>query len=628
MNRVYLTCLVFSCFTIQISYAQQNYSANSVMNCSATDKTGPSSAFLYTCNGQTSSCKSYLVFRSHPLYNSVSTISNLTSADPTELARINNVSKSAIFPNEKEVIVPVNCSCSGKYYYQANTSYVKRSIYDTYFTIANNTYQGLSTCNILMEENKYGATELLPGFILEVPLRCACPTKNQTLEGIKFLLTYSIMWGDEILNISEKFNVSVDSVKNANGFTEDEPAIYPFTTVLIPLSTEPGISQNDITYNYSPPPPLPNSFQGSSNGKITGKNVGIGVATFILLLSIALAILFLLRKKLKSWWCEEKVKGKTKWVIPEKFRAYVSEVDTRFKFYKYEELVEGSSNFSSENWLGGSVFRGIVNGEILAIKTVSKDVSKEVHLLSRINHFNLIHLHGVSEHLRELYLVFEFMENGNLLNWLQNKDNPEVKNLSYRIQIALDIANGLHYLHNFTYPAYVHKDISTVNILLDRNLRAKISNFSLARSADYEESKILSMKSVLASRGYESPEYIEYGLVTIASDIYAFGVVLLELITGKEAFFEQDGKEVLLSEEVFLIMESENAEDELKQIIDSSFQVENRMEIVMCLVKLSLACLAEEPEKRMKIAKIVTALLKIQMEARKTEPYVWRGSVV
>ncbi|KAM7270211.1 hypothetical protein ACFE04_029425 [Oxalis oulophora] len=77
------------------------------MNCSNTETTEPSPAFLYICNGQSRSCKSFLIFRSHPPYSSVSTISNLTSADATELARINNVSTSATFPNEKEVIIPV-----------------------------------------------------------------------------------------------------------------------------------------------------------------------------------------------------------------------------------------------------------------------------------------------------------------------------------------------------------------------------------------------------------------------------------------------------------------------------------------------------------------------------------------
>ncbi|KAM7250654.1 hypothetical protein ACFE04_022537 [Oxalis oulophora] len=539
-----------------------------------------------------------------------------SSADATELARINNVSTSATFPNEKEVIIPVICSCSGQdYYYQANTSYVTAQ--ESYFFVANNTYQGLSTCNILMKENKYDTEELFTGFILEVPLRCACPTKNQTVEGIKFLLTYSVTWGTKLLETSEKFNVSLDSMKNANGFIDDYPPIYPFTTILVPLLNEPSISQNSTQYSTKEPSISQNNTQYSTKVKRTGKYVIlIGIGVFLVVLCFALAMFFLYSKRLRSRGCEKKDKEEIECALPENFRADILEVDKQFNFYKYKELVEGSGNFSSENWLGGSVFCGFLRREVLAIKKVSKDVSKEVHILSRINHFNLIHLHGICQHLDKFYLVFDFIENGSLQEWLEKKICPKVRNLSYRIQIAVDISNGLQYLHNFTYPAYVHKDINTSNILLDRNLRAKIANFSLARSAEYEESRILS----LTSKGYEAPEYVEYMLVTVETDIYAFGVVLLELITGKQAVFVKDGIDVILSEQVFAIMENKNAEDELIRIIDPNLQVENanHMEIVMRMVKLSLACLAEEPEKRMKIANIVTSLLRIQMDTRRT----------
>ncbi|XVF17813.1 hypothetical protein REPUB_Repub10bG0156800 [Reevesia pubescens] len=127
-------------------HARQSYSGNSVRNCDGSDEKSPSSAFLYTCNGEKLSCQAFLIFKAQPPYDSVSTIPNLTSADPLELAYINNISLSTILPKNKEVIVPVNCPCSGQYY-QANTSYIIPSMQDTYFSIANNTYQGLSTYN-------------------------------------------------------------------------------------------------------------------------------------------------------------------------------------------------------------------------------------------------------------------------------------------------------------------------------------------------------------------------------------------------------------------------------------------------------------------------------------------------
>lgn len=177
------------------------------------------------------------------------------------------------------------------------------------------------------------------------------------------------------------------------------------------------------------------------------------------------------------------------------------------------------------------------------------------------------------------------MENGSLKEWLQNKSCQKFQVWGYRIHIALDVANGLHYLHNFTTPAYVHKDICSDNVLLDRDLRAKISNFSLARSAEREDSRKSSMWSSLGTKGYKAPEYIEYGLVTPEMDIYAFGVLLLEL---KGHLW---------------------------------------MKLARQMLKLSIDCLAEEPESRLSMAEVVSYLLRIQLDAQRSEepfPSEWR----
>lgn len=243
-----------------------------------------------------------------------------------------------------------------------------------------------------------------------------------------------------------------------------------------------------------------------------------------------------------------------------------------------------------------------------------KDVSEEVKLLQKINHFNLISLLGACEHCKDFYLVYEFMENGSLRDWLSC---PQVLGWNHRVQIALDIANGLHYLHNFTSPAYVHKDIKSTNVLLNKDLRAKIANFSLARSAEKETYGFSSLKFAQVSKGYMAPEYIEYGLVTPAIDVYAFGVVMLELVTGKEAVFTEDGVEVLLSEAIFSVMEGGNGEVEPVGLIDPNLNLEHLMEFAVRLIKLSLACLAEEPEDRPRMPQVLSSVLKIQLDAKR-----------
>lgn len=167
-------------------------------------------------------------------------------------------------------------------------------------------------------------------------------------------------------------------------------------------------------------------------------------------------------------------------------------------------------------------------------------MTKEIEILSKISHFNLISLFGVCEHDKDFYLVYEFMENGSLKEWLHKENCLHVQSWNYLILIALDVANRLHYLHNFTAPAYVHKDINSCNILLNGDLRAKITNFSLARLAQRERNENWITSCVLGAKGYLAPEYLRGGNLTPKIDVYAFGVVPLELITDKEAVFVEN----------------------------------------------------------------------------------------
>ncbi|KAK9108776.1 hypothetical protein Sjap_016836 [Stephania japonica] len=601
-----LTLLVILCLSTSDVSAQQEYSGNSVLDC-GNIKGGSSSAYLYACNGEKPTCKTFLIFKSLPPYNSVTTISELTSADPLEFARINNVSRNATFPTYKEVIVPVTCSCSGQYY-QANSSFVTRTRSDTYFSIANDIYQGLSTCDSLMGENPYRATELLPGFKLRVPLRCACPTSNQTAAGTKYLLTYSICWNDNVTVVSERFNASDETTLLANKFSEAEPTIFPFTTILIPLATEPSSSQTIVhpPPNFSPPVTVPVfTVNRSSNGKAKTKiyvGAAVGVAaSFLLVSSVALACRFMnCRRSLDS------SKSGKNIVLPEDLLVTIASIDRVLEVFEAKELKVATNNFSNDFKIKGSVYCGVINQKRVAIKKMSTDASKEVNMLNKINHFNLIKLYGVCKDESYAYLVYEYMENGSLKNWLRNKNSSGFQSWAQRIQIAVDVANGLHYLHKFADPAYIHKDIKSSNILLDRELRAKIANFDLVSLAE----KKISTK-FLGTRGYMAPEYLEVGLVTPKMDVYAFGVVMLELITGKEAVMVQDGREVLLSTALIHIMEKVNPLVELSEFIDPTLKVLRRMDITFAMAKLCDACLTRDPTLRLNMEKVVSVLVRI-----------------
>ncbi|KAL7101202.1 hypothetical protein ACP275_08G041400 [Erythranthe tilingii] len=596
-----------------ISEAQQQYSGNSILICkNSSQNTVPSPSFLYTCNIQNPNCRAFLLFKTKPPYISLSSISDLTSSDPIELSRLNNVSTSTILPPEKDVIIPVACSCSGQYY-QANTSYFSRPTDNTYLTIANETYEGLTTCDALMRVNPYGEFELHPGLKLQVPLRCACPNQEQILKGANFLLTFLVNWGDTVRSISQKFDVSAKSVALANGLFSEEEIIYPFTTILIPLPTEPLISQIITNSNQTVP------TQNPSNNKTKpykGIYVGIGSGAALSVLVFALLMSFLhYRRKRKNESLSKIGHGKNNQdQLPENFFNKLIGIGEILKIYTYEELETATENFSPCKRLSDSIYLGSISGKLLAVKKMNTDiVPKEIKILGNINHFNLISLYGVCEHDGIFYLVYEYLEEGSLREWLRNENSLVSHTWRNRIIIALDVANGLDYLHNFTSPAYVHKDINSSSILLNRDLRAKIAHFSLARE-DIENSHT---SRVVGEKGYMAPEYVQFGEVTPKTDVYAFGVVLLELITGREAvFLQESGEEVLLSEIVLM-----RVGGDVNDLIDPRLQIKHPLGYVMdCsgvalrLMKLSLACLAREPANRLTMAEVISNLMKIQLD--------------
>ncbi|XP_027368172.1 lysM domain receptor-like kinase 4 [Abrus precatorius] len=570
MSHVFLfVFLILSIFLSLNVKAQQNYSGNSVLSRKNYDKMGPSPSFLYTCNGLNKSCMAFLIFKSKPPYNSIPTISNLTSSNPEELARINDATFLTVFPNGKEAIVPLNCSCLTRDYYQAETKYILGPN-PTYFTVANDTFQGLASCDSLKRANPYGEFDLLTGMKLHVPLRCACPTWHQARNGTKYLLTYSVNWDDNISNVATRFNVSAGNLVDANGFSTQTQTLYPFTTILIPLPSEPVSSMTKVVNDPPTMSPLPvcTSKKCSSKRKLHTAIATTGGS--LLVVCVFLSMVFLLRKRFFKGGKEgEKIKR----VCAEDIRGEIAIIeDDSSKVYGFEEIMEATEDFSSKNRIEGCVFRGVFgNGrDILAIKKMKRNASKEVILLKRINHFNLIKLQGYCENEGCLYLVYEYMENGSLREWLSKSRSTEHQSWVKRIQIALDIANGLEYLHNFTEPCYVHRDINSGNILLNKDLRAKIANFTLAEESERKITSSCATSHDVKVKGFMAPVYLEAGIVTTKMDVYAFGVVLLELITGKDSIAMQDGREVMLHAVIVNLIGTENEEEKVSLFIDSS----------------------------------------------------------
>lgn len=270
-----LPLLLFLSVFLVFSHAQihPSYQNNAQLNCdvagNGTDVLGD------TCDEAQRACSTYLSFRSQTNYQTPFEIASLLSSNSSSISELNGLTNGSLIPIDDLVIIPTTCSCFGNYF-QHNATYTLRDAGHTYFTIANDTYQGLSTCQALISQNPYDSRHLTIGMKIQVPLRCACPTTDQiTRSGVKYLLTYLVTWGDDIPTIAEKLKSDSQSILDANGL-RDVDVIYPFTTLLIPINTEPTKAQVQSLQPPVPSPPLP--LPPASN-RSTTKWLYVGIGT-------------------------------------------------------------------------------------------------------------------------------------------------------------------------------------------------------------------------------------------------------------------------------------------------------------------------------------------------------------
>ena len=204
--------------------------------------------------------------------------------------------------------------------------------------------------------------------------------------------------------------------------------------------------------------------------------------------------------------------------------------------YSYEDISKATRNFNEGYLLGrgayGSVYKGILkDGTEVAIKVLSNPkesgFKEEVLVLSKFRHPNLVILMGFSRRIKERFLVYELLPGGDLCSRLQKDPSFDWRK---RLAACLDAALGLSHLHNSS-PKVFHRDIKTQNILLDRNGSAKIADFGLALLAQPRQG--VRVEQCSGTLGYADPLYISSSVVTEKSEVYSFGMVLLEVLTGR-----------------------------------------------------------------------------------------------
>ncbi|XP_070927946.1 interleukin-1 receptor-associated kinase 4 isoform X2 [Macaca nemestrina] len=288
--------------------------------------------------------------------------------------------------------------------------------------------------------------------------------------------------------------------------------------------------------------------------------------------------------------------------------------DTRFHSFSFYELKNVTNNFDERpisvggNKMGeggfGVVYKGYVNNATVAVKKLAAMVDitteelkqqfdQEIKVMAKCQHENLVELLGFSSDGDDLCLVYVYMPNGSLLDRLSCLDGTPPLSWHMRCKIAQGAANGINFLHE---NHHIHRDIKSANILLDEAFTAKISDFGLARASEKFAQTVMTSR-IVGTTAYMAPEALR-GEITPKSDIYSFGVVLLEIITGLPAVDEHREPQLLLDIK-------EEIEDEEKTIEDYIDKKMNDADSTSVETMYSVAsqCLHEKKNKRPDVKK-------------------------
>ncbi|KAA0039187.1 somatic embryogenesis receptor kinase 2 isoform X1 [Cucumis melo var. makuwa] len=382
---------------------------------------------------------------------------------------------------------------------------------------------------------------------------------------------------------------------------------------------------------FVPPPPISSPGGNSATGAIAG-----GVAAGAALLFAAPAIAF-------AWWRRRKpqevffdVPGWSFSLIKSSnglrlfdsfcllFYHYAAEEDPevhlgQLKRFSLRELQVATDSFSNKNILGrggfGKVYKGrLADGSLVAVKRLKEErtpggelqFQTEVEMISMAVHRNLLRLRGFCMTPTERLLVYPYMANGSVASCLRERP-PSQPPLDWRTRkrIALGSARGLSYLHDHCDPKIIHRDVKAANILLDEEFEAVVGDFGLAKLMDYKDTHVTT--AVRGTIGHIAPEYLSTGKSSEKTDVFGYGIMLLELITGQRAF---DLARLANDDDVMLLdwVKGLLKEKKLEMLVDPDLQNNYVESEVEQLIQVALLCTQGSPMDRPKMSEVVRML--------------------
>ncbi|XP_058188689.1 G-type lectin S-receptor-like serine/threonine-protein kinase RKS1 isoform X4 [Rhododendron vialii] len=311
------------------------------------------------------------------------------------------------------------------------------------------------------------------------------------------------------------------------------------------------------------------------------------------------------------------------WLVMKKRRRGIdiqdstNEENVELPIFDMVTLAGATNNFSDTNKIGqggfGSVYkRHLSTGKDIAVKRLSRDSKQglkefknEVILIAKLQHRNLVRLVGCCILGEERMLVYEYMPNGSLDSFIFDITQSKLLTWSRRLDIIIGIARGILYLHQDSRLRVIHRDLKASNVLLDSEMNPKISDFGLARAFGGDQSSA-ETKRVVGTYGYMAPEYAIDGLFSTKSDIFSFGVIVLEIMSGKRnRKFHHADHDLNLLGHAWKLWIDEKAFELIDPVMGGSFSMSKALRCI----QIGLLCVQKCPKDRPTMASVVLMLV-------------------